>query len=284
MAYNPFKNYLFSPSYDTINIKKVYDVFPRLLRVKQLTSEELLEELRRQVQQKDIRIEELLRLLQQLSDQTDTLQLQNLISELGNTLDSNLAGILGSLTGQSSDIALQQRIDSLKSSGYIQIQETLLFVKVDYDLGNSFPFNINHSDENGRGFPESDLQTPYSVDIINISKEKDYYFTKLENWQSNSDKNDIPSIPTNAFNFSNFINLNTSSFRVAKDSSISSPIKLGYNSKDDYDSAELTRNNQTNTWFGEMKIYASETNLSTSQVRTSVGTSIGRMRLYRDKN
>jgi len=93
--FEPFK--LEEPNYNTINVKKVYDIFPTSLRIKQLTSQQLLEFLESQIDDRDEQIEELLRKLAQLLNEGTAL------GDVSGTLTdftTNLEGTLKTLIGE----------------------------------------------------------------------------------------------------------------------------------------------------------------------------------------
>lgn len=167
MAYDPFNRNLYIPTYDLGNIKKIYDVFPRLLRVKQLTSQELLEELQKQLQQKDVRIEELLGLINSFGDRDESLsQLQDLINNLEGTLDSGLGDLVSDLTNQS-------ELQTLQAQGYRRIGNTSAFIRVDEGVGSTkipgYTFVQNNFNE-GRG--DGRTESPLRVYFKNIGEQQ----------------------------------------------------------------------------------------------------------------
>lgn len=280
---NPFSN-LIRREYNITNLKKILDVFPTSLKVKQLTSTQLLNQLRSLIVDKDITIEELLARLENREGASNDLNgINDTISQLATEL--NLDTVVNDAITNTAD---QARINSLLSRGYIQISDLPLYVKVNKDPTSSDEFYIDHTDENA-GFPESDLKQPNSVSFVNVSKKDDIWIKKVERWTSDLDGFYEPNRfdrnnfgPTNAFRFTEFTDLHTRAYKISKDSDVLSPVTLYYKSKDDYKQAGLKRSGETNEWFGFMDIKAKLN--SSDNIDSVKGVSIGNMRLYRDRN
>jgi len=145
--FEPFK--LEEPNYNTINIKKVYDIFPTSLRIKQLTSQQLLEFLESQIDDRDEQIEELLRRLADLLNEGTTLG--NVSGNLAN-FTTNLEGTLNSLNNDTlTETEQNAESASLRGQGYKQAGRNL-FIKVETDLTvdsrfQGYEFAHNNDDE-----------------------------------------------------------------------------------------------------------------------------------------
>lgn len=150
-TFEPFK--LEEPNYNTINIKKVYDIFPTSLRIKQLTSQELLEFLETQIVDRDEQIEELLRRLAELLNEGTALG--NVSGNLAN-FTTNLEGTLNSLINDTLNNTEQNAESAaLRGQGYKQAGRNL-FIKVETDLNidsrfQGYDFAHNNDDEQGGG-------------------------------------------------------------------------------------------------------------------------------------
>lgn len=295
MSYNPFANRLVIPEYDTVNIKKIYDVFPRLLRVKQLTSDQLLEELRRQLQQRDVRIEELLNLLDRLRNQTTSFDdLQDLIQQLSGTLGTDLEAILQGLLTSVGDAQKQSKVDSLLNRGFIRIGESDLFVKVNSTDDRSRVFYLRSDNEKNGG--DLNLVSPTSpVTFANASDENRVYFFKREFWNYTSEKYENienrfdgdPFPPTNIFVFQRYKDLYRRTFSIAPGEEVTTSIIEPYfdkSAKSAFKDAGLKRDDSGGeaTWKGSMYIYASSTDQSIQALLSSGDyASIGDITLYR---
>lgn len=291
MSYNPFRNRLVIPEYNTVNIKKIYDVFPRLLRVKQLTSEQLLEELRRQLQQRDVRIEELLSLLDRLRDQTSSFEeLQDLIQQLSGTLGTDLDGILQGLLTTAGDAQKQSRVDSLLNRGFIRIGNSDLFVKVNSsdDKGRVF-YLRSDNEQNDRRL---NLVSPTSpVTFSNASDENRIYFFKREFWNYTTENysnietrfDGDPFSPTNIFVFQKYRDLYKRPFSIAPGEEVTTSVTQPQ-SDISFEEAGLKRDDSRGeaTWKGSMYIYASSNDQSLEALLTNGDySSIGDVVLYR---
>jgi len=291
--YNPFKP-ITENIYDINNIKKVYDIFPSSLRRAQLSSNELVEFLRSQLFDRDITIEELQRQLAQIADFSGT----RLDEELANLGFDDISSLIDSLLSSEQQAA---RRTQLEAQGYVKIADTELYVLVDTAPSDIYEFNINHTDENA-GFFESDIKSPFSIEFKNIGEDR-IYFIKQETWLNDDDGylagNRSPSYTgkrfgvntndgfmfTNAYKFDEFPLLDALLSSIGAGETKSTRISLNYKSEDAYTNAGLSRDSQTNTWYGEMQILAStSTTATTADLRELIPTSIGKMRLFRDKN
>lgn len=273
---NPFSN-LVRREYNITNLKKILDTFPTSLDVKELTSNELLELLRERIQDKDIRIEELL--AQLINNQTTATNLSNINDTVKQLRDElQLGDAIEDSLQQTAD---QARINSLLQRGYIQISDTPLYVKVNKGLTISDDFYIDHTDENA-GFPESDMKAPNSISFVNVSETEDVWVKKVERWTSNLDGIPIPSVPTNAWKFNDYTDIHLRAYKISADSETTTPVSLYYKSKDDYKFAGLRRDNETNEWFGFMDLKVQIG--SDDNIDNVSGVPIGNLRLYRDRN
>lgn len=286
MAYTPFQ--LIQNIYDVVNLKKIYNIFPTSLRVTQLTSNQLLDLLQNRVDAQDEEIQRLLALLRESSNQQiDLSDLQSLLSGLESTVDVQIRDLLTGATQSTENTALQATISAKLAEGFRQVGNSLLFYKVDKNLTVDYDFNINHTDENGAGFRESDLDSPRSVTFENIGEET-LYFVKEEKWTHNDDNISIPRFNTNAFKFALYPNLNSTPLEIQAKQVLSTNVNLQYNSKDEYDSIGLKRNGATNSWYGQMYIHTSPNSNGTFsgilQNPSRQSSLIGTMKLYRDRN
>lgn len=272
--YNPFKP-IVETKYNINNIKKVYDIFPSSLRRAQLSSSELVELLRSQVFDRDVTIDELRRQLAELSTFNET------------TLDEQLANLgfdsIGDLLNQFLEGGTENAEEAaLLAQGYKRISDTKLYVLVDKNAQSTYTFNINHTDENAGFFP-SDIKSPLGIEFKNIG-DVPVYFVKQENWTSNDDKKRLPGSSVNAFKFTEYP-LSNRVFSIQPKETKTTRVELYYKSKDAYTNAGLSREDSTNTWYGEMLIYGTNQETTNSGiVKSQIPTSIGNMRLYRDKN
>lgn len=145
--FEPFK--LEEPNYNTINIKKVYDIFPSSLRVKQLTSQQLLEFLDSQIVDRDEQIEELLRRLAELLNEGTTVD--DISANLAN-FTTNLEGSLNSLINDAlNDTKSDAESASLRGQDYQQAGRNL-FIKVETNPNvdsrfQQYDFVHNNNDE-----------------------------------------------------------------------------------------------------------------------------------------
>jgi len=272
--FEPFK--LEEPNYNTINIKKVYDIFPTSLRIKQLTSQQLLEFLESQIDDRDEQIEELLRRLAELLNEDRALnKATGTLTDFTTNLEKSLNDLINSTLENTAENA---SVSAAEQSGFTRVGNTLLFFKVNNDPNNTFIFNMNHTDENGKGIRESDLQTPNSIEFRNLG-DTPLTFTKEEKWTSNDDNitrivNGQSSYPTNTnvFNFNSLPGITGPGFTLGANESITSQVSLFYKSKDAYKNVGLRRSGETNTWFGNMFVNVDNNTAN-----------MGNMRLYRDK-
>lgn len=273
--YNPFKP-IVETKYNINNIKKVYDIFPSSLRRAQLSSSELVELLRSQVFDRDVTIDELRRQLAELSTFNET----TLDEQLANLGFDSISDLLNQFLEGGTEDAEEA---ALLAEGYKRISDTKLYVFVDKNPQSTYMFNINHTDENA-GFPSSDIKSPLNIEFKNIG-DVPVYFVKQENWTSNDANKSLPGSSVNAFKFIQYPEANKV-FSIQPKEIKTTRIELNYKSKDSYKNAGLTRDkNKTNTWYGEMLIYGTNQETTNSGiVKSQIPTSIGNMRLYRDKN
>lgn len=282
---NPFTG-LTRREYNITNLKKVLDVFPSSLQVKQLTSNQLLERLEDMIEDRDIRIEELLaRLADRNAIGSDIDSINDQLNSLSDNLDLEQF-----VNEAAEDTELEARIESLKGQGYVQIGDTPLYVLVEDSPRENIEFNMNHTREKD-GFPASDLKSPSGIKFANVSKDEDVWFMKHENWTSDldgfyNDRRFKPNRtdnfgPTNVFRFKNYTNAHKRAYKIPKDSDASTPVTLYYDSKGDYKDAGLKRRGETNEWAGNMLIKAKVGDDNVTNVID--GTDVGRMRLWRDR-
>ena len=288
-TYTPFK--LTSRLIDTIQIQKIYDTFPRLLRVQQLTSNELLEQLRNEVRLKDDRIQELLDLLASTAaDSTDLTELENTIAGISLDTTDILNQLQQDLEEDVEDSNLQTQINQLLADEYTRIGQTLLFVKV-YANVQTDPNFINIpfvASQINRGrlsvFNPMTKLSPSQVEFKNIGNDT-VYFARGEVWNNNSDGLGLPGNPTNVFEFSTYPDEATV-YTIQGNSEITQTISLGYFPQDrDYDDIGLNDGNQDKTIYtGNVFILASNENIAGSIDKSRLeknGTSIGACKVQR---
>jgi len=234
---------------DEITIKKIYDLFPRSLRVEQLTSNELLDLLRSQVDEKDAEIQRLLEIIANFSETTlDLSTLESLLSSLGGELTGGILDALNNTGVQIDDAQLSQEIANLQANGYVQINQTLLFAKV--------------------------------VDVVQTNtKFIDVPFVAVQRTLG------LPNNPTNVFKFSTYSQEATVYSIPGKSGEVTETISLGYAPFDQiYDDVGLNDGREDTTIYnGNVYILASNENITgtITKSRLKKGTSIGSCKLQR---
>lgn len=283
---NPFSG-LTRREYNITNLKKVLDTFPTSLQTRQLTSNELLERLEDVIQDRNIRIDELLAQLANRSAVSS--DINDINDQLGNLTDSlDLENFVEETT---EDTEREARIQALKGEGYVQLGNTPLYILVDTNPSEQYEFYMDHTDENGAGINPGDLKSPRAVKFANVSKTDSVWFMKEERWTTDEDGFASPTRfgrtdaswkgVTNVFKFTDFKNAHTTAYEIKPDSNASTTVELHYTSKDAYKNAGLKRDGATNTWFGFMDIFAKVG--SSSNVYEEKATDVGKMKLYRDR-
>jgi hypothetical protein len=179
--FEPFK--LEEPNYNTINVKKVYDIFPTSLRIKQLTSQQLLEFLESQIDDRDEQIEELLRKLAQLLNEGTAL------GDVSGTLTdftTNLEGTLKTLIGETlRDVSSDTTDAQLEADEYEKVGDNL-FIKLEKttitneDAQRFFGVDFAHNE-----FKEDSSITynPTKIRFRNTSESKTIIVQKLEKYE-----------------------------------------------------------------------------------------------------
>jgi len=185
--FEPFK--LEEPNYNTTNIKKVYDIFPTSLRVKQLTSQQLLEFLESQIDDRDEQIEELLRRLAELLNEGSG------IDEISGKLTdftTNLTGSLDRLINETlSDVSSDTKDAQLEAEGYQKVGDNL-FIKLekktitDEDAERFVGVDFAHN-EYKKG--SSTTYNPTKIKFRNTSESNTIIVQKLEKYEKAIDKN-----------------------------------------------------------------------------------------------
>jgi len=179
--FEPFK--LEEPNYNTINIKKVYDIFPTSLRIKQLTSQQLLEFLESQIDDRDEQIEELLRRLAELLNEGTSVD--DISTNLAN-FTTNLEGSLNSLINDAlNDTKNDTESASLRGQGYQQAGRNL-FIKVETDtnVDSRFqPYQFAHNNNDEQAGSGSRITLNPSQVLLRNTGETPIQIQKLENYQ-----------------------------------------------------------------------------------------------------
>lgn len=288
MNFTPFQTV--KNIYDVVNIKKIYSIFPTSLRVTQLTSNQLLNFLQSRVDEQDIEIQRLLSLLRESSNQTiDLSSLQNLISGLDSTVSSEILGLLTDAASTSEEAQLQSQINTKLAQGFIRVGNSLLFVKVNENINERYPFSISHNKEKDLGFQSSDLKSPESVIFENLGK-LPVYFIKEEKWTSSDDsKVTLPRGITNVFNFSQLSGIHNRISTLEAGSTVTTPVTLGYDSASEYESAGFggiragIGFDDDRTWYGTMYIYVADRILPFDAMKNQQRAILGSMRLFRNR-
>lgn len=174
--YNPFKP-LKETRYNTVDIKKLYNVFPSSLRRQQLSSNELVELLRSQISDRDFTIDELNEIIARL---------RALLSEADfSTLLDSTFGDLNSLFGDlAANVAANARKTELQTQGYEEVGDTNLWVKLEGDpvSNDGSPFIDGarfYYDQ--YTYDKATIRTPIIIRFLNDS-DKEIEFQLFENW------------------------------------------------------------------------------------------------------
>ena len=173
--YNPFKP-LKETVYNTVDIRKVYNVFPSSLRRQQLSSNELVELLRSQITDRDFTIDELNEIIARL---------RALLSDTN--IDDLLAGTFGELDGLfnqlSDNLTENARRTELQTQGYEEVGGNL-WVKLEGDVagGDGSPFIDGarfYYDQ--YTYNKATIRTPIIIRFLNES-DNEIEFQLFENW------------------------------------------------------------------------------------------------------
>src|SRR5210317_1586366 len=111
--YNPFKP-LKETRYNTVDIRKVYNVFPSSLRRQQLSSNELVELLRNQITDRDFTIDELNEIIARLRALLSDADVDTLLDGAFGDLDSLFNDLVG-------NVAANARKTELQTQGYDEV-------------------------------------------------------------------------------------------------------------------------------------------------------------------
>lgn len=174
--YNPFKP-LKETRYNTVDIKKLYNVFPSSLRRQQLSSNELVELLRSQISDRDFTIDELNEIIARL---------RALLSDTDvNTLLNDAFGDLNSLFGDlTANVAANARKTELQTQGYEEVGDTNLWVKLEGDpVSNDGSPYIDGARFYYDQYTDNKaiIRTPTIIRFLNES-DKEIEFQLFENW------------------------------------------------------------------------------------------------------
>jgi len=223
--YNPFKP-LKETIYNTVDIRKVYNVFPSSLRRQQLSSNELVELLRSQIIDRDFTIDELneiIRRLQALLSDTD-------INDL-------LAGAFGDLNALSDELtstaAENARKTELQTQGYKQVGTSDLWVQLvgDPASGDGSAY-VDGADFYYDQYTTNKaiVRTPTIVRFLNEG-DTEIEFQLFENWLESDKGAEYEQYrqPIHTFKFteipaSAYIDINNRKFRIQGKQEISSGV------------------------------------------------------------
>jgi hypothetical protein len=223
--YNPFKP-LKETRYNTVDIKKLYNVFPSSLRRQQLSSNELVELLRSQISDRDFTIDELNQIIARL---------RALLSEADfSTLLDSTFGDLNSLFGGLTDnIVANARKTELQTQGYEEVGSTNLWVKLEGDpfSGDGSPYidgarfyYDQYTDD------KATIRTPIIIRFLNDS-DKEIEFQLFENWLESNQAAEFEKYkqPIRTFKFSEipasaFVDVNTRILKISSKQELSSGV------------------------------------------------------------
>lgn len=223
--YNPFKP-LKETRYNTVDIKKLYNVFPTSLRRQQLSSNELVELLRSQISDRDFTIDELNEIIARL---------RALLSEADfSTLLDSTFGDLNSLFGDLTDnIAANARKTELQTQGYEEVGSTNLWVKLEGDPVS----NDGSPYVDGARFyydqyttNKAIIRTPTIIRFLNES-DKEIEFQLFENWLESDGGTDVEQYrqPIRTFKFSEipadrYVDISNRIFKISSKQELSSGV------------------------------------------------------------
>lgn len=222
--YNPFKP-LKETRYNTVDIRKVYTVFPSSLRRQQLSSNELVELLRSQITDRDFTIDELNEIIARL---------RALLTDAN--IDDLLAGTFGELDGLFSSLAdeldTNARRTELQTQGYEEVGGNL-WVKLQGDPaggdGSSFidgaRFYYDQYTTN-----KAIIRTPTIIRFLNES-DKEIEFQLFENWLESDGGTDVEKYrqPIRTFKFSEipasaYVDITNRIFKISPKQELSSGV------------------------------------------------------------
>jgi len=223
--YNPFKP-LKETRYNTVDIKKLYNVFPSSLRRQQLSSNELVELLRSQISDRDFTIDELNEIIARL---------RALLSDTDvNTLLNDAFGDLNSLFGDLTDnVAANARKTELQTQGYEEVGTTNLWVKLEGDpvSNDGSPFIDGarfYYDQYTTN--KAIIRTPTIIRFLNES-DKEIEFQLFENWLESDGGTDVEQYrqPIRTFKFSEipssaYIDITNRIFKISPNTEIASGV------------------------------------------------------------
>jgi len=183
--YNPFKP-LKETRYNTVDIRKVYNVFPSSLRRQQLSSNELVELLRNQITDRDFTIDELNEIIARLRALLSDADVNTLLDGAFGDLDSLFNDIAG-------NVAANARKTELQTQGYEEVGSTNLWVKLEGDPvsndGSPYVdgarFYYDQYTDN-----KATVRTPTIIRFLNES-DKEIEFQLYENWLESDGGTDV---------------------------------------------------------------------------------------------
>lgn len=223
--YNPFKP-LKETRYNTVDIKKLYNVFPSSLRRQQLSSNELVELLRSQISDRDFTIDELNEIIARL---------RALLSDTDvNTLLNDAFGDLNSLFRDLTDnVATNARKTELQTQGYEEVGSTNLWVKLEGDpVSNDGSPYIDgarfYYDQ--YTYDKATIRTPIIIRFLNDS-DKEIEFQLFENWLESDRAAEFEKYtqPIRTFKFSEipasaYVDISNRKFKISPKQELSSGV------------------------------------------------------------
>lgn len=225
--YNPFKP-LKETRYNTVDIRKVYNVFPSSLRRQQLSSNELVELLRNQITDRDFTIDELNEIIARLRALLSDTDVDTLLDGAFGDLDSLFNDLAG-------NVAANARKTELQTQGYEEVGSTNLWVKLEGDPvsndGSSYVDGARfYYDQYTTNPDKAIIRTPTIIRFLNES-DKEIEFQLYENWLESDQGTEYEKYkqPIQTFLFteiptSAYVNISQRKFKIAPNTEIASGV------------------------------------------------------------
>jgi len=285
--FEKIENILKKSSFDIVNIKKIYDIFPRSLKTNRIISERLLELLRSQLETRNKTIDQLQAEIERIL--TDEISAGDTISQLTDSLQNiGLDNLIDDLLGTFAD----QEKNTLISQGFIQLgadSDVLVRVKTTESDLNDRRDEFYTSHRINQVLSNTDVLSPTFVEIKNVGAQ-DAFIKKRETWFGTFDDNSelqnfsfINNTTINVFNFNELGNISDNIAKISANSSITTPIGIYYQAGG-LQSLGLIKKTDTIDYLGELLLASSRSEeileRETAEERgLSNFTSIGSMRL-----